>query len=353
MIKNFTYIIESKKPKEFNEREMTLLFDFFSKRYKMIHPRDPPRSNVLRRKQFLEEDPFWKVDRWFVWDGDRSTLLGYAEIIHVIPGAPDYEENKDTCFGSVLVDIDYRRRGIGTKLMVNVFQKALVLKRKSIGLGTSEDEGRGFVDNIGIGIVAIEGGENRLYLEDIIWDEMEKWSTISKSHDEGVVIETFEEVPEEYLEEYCELYTTTIRYVPRGEEEWEAIITPEVRRKDEKMHREKDNIWVTKITKEPDGKMSGLTEIFYNYENNHLVEQELTGVLPEYRSRGLGKRLKAEMLFYIKDRFSDVKFITTGNADVNAPMLSINNRMGFKKVRHFTSYKFVKEEMEDFIKRFS
>ncbi|MHA2030755.1 MAG: GNAT family N-acetyltransferase [Candidatus Kariarchaeaceae archaeon] len=335
--------------KELTERELDLVVDFFDRRYKLMYPRDPPGSNELRKKQLREEDPHWKDIRWVTWNHDKNKLIGFASLGHVIQCAPGYEENKNSCWGNVLVDIDYRKQGIGTELLIKVFQKTLELEKTNIGIGTAEEAGKEYVKHIGIGIVAIEGGENRLYMEDVDWSRMRKWINDSTARKEGVTIETFEDVPEKYLEEYSKLYTYALNLVPKGEEEWEAVVTPEVRRKDEQKHKKKGTIWITKVSKEVDGKLSGLTEIFYNYENDYLVEQELTGIVPECRSRGLGKWLKAEMLHHINEKFPKVKFIATGNADINTHMVSINTRMGYKKTRHWTSYKFVKEEMESFI----
>ena len=75
------------------------------------------------------------------------------------------------------------------------------------------------------------------------------------------------------------------------------------------------------------------------------LEQELTGVSCEFRGRGLGKWLKAKMILHIKDTYPDVKRIITGNAEANAPMLSINERMGFKKYKGAEGYKFQTEEL--------
>ncbi len=70
------------------------------------------------------------------------------------------------------------------------------------------------------------------------------------------------------------------------------------------------------------------------------IMQLLTGVKKEYRGRGVGKWLKADMLLYIRDNFSETKYIQTDNAISNAPMISINDRMGFKLNIAQTMYKF-------------
>lgn len=60
------------------------------------------------------------------------------------------------------------------------------------------------------------------------------------------------------------------------------------------------------------------------------IHQRFTGVKEAFRGKGIGKWLKADLLFYIRDTLPGAKFIDTGNAGNNAPMLSINERMGFK-----------------------
>ena len=53
-------------------------------------------------------------------------------------------------------------------------------------------------------------------------------------------------------------------------------------------------------------------------------------MLPKYRGHGLGKWLKAAMLEKVLAERPAVKFVRTGNADENVPMLKINHALGFK-----------------------
>lgn len=184
-----------------------------------------------------------------------------------------------------------------------------------------------------------------MYLKDVNWDLIDEWREIAKRKAPGVTLELFEKIPEKDLNDFCILYTETMNQAPSEDLAGEMIITSESRRSDEQTYSEKGCEWITIISREPSGTISGLTEIFYHPSNAHWVEQELTGVKKEYRGRGLGKWLKAEMLFYIKERLPNVEFIETGNNDTNEPMLAINNNMGFRRYKSEIFYEFKIENL--------
>lgn len=56
--------------------------------------------------------------------------------------------------------------------------------------------------------------------------------------------------------------------------------------------------------------------------------------------------VKIRDAFLQHEKFPEIKYISTGNADANAPMLSINNRMGFKLFEKTRLYKFKIGELE-------
>jgi GNAT superfamily N-acetyltransferase len=77
----------------------------------------------------------------------------------------------------------------------------------------------------------------------------------------------------------------------------------------------------------------------------YRVQQELIGVRHQYRGRGLGKWLRAEMMFFIRDALPEAKYINAGTADTNAPMVSISDRMGFKRHHTELCYRFEVEAL--------
>jgi mycothiol synthase len=186
---------------------------------------------------------------------------------------------------------------------------------------------------------------NRLYLADVDWGLMEQWRREGARRAKGVAIGRFEDAPEKDIEQFCQLYTEASNQAPAGDLPGELIVTPEQRRQEETELKANGYEWHTTISREPDGTISGLTEMFYAPAEPHRLEQELTGVRVAYRGRGVGKWLKAEMLCFAASRYPKARFVNTGNADQNAPMVSINERMGFRELRAQLFFEFDMENM--------
>ena len=78
--------------------------------------------------------------------------------------------------------------------------------------------------------------------------------------------------------------------------------------------------------------VAGMCEAEWDARFPGRVHQALTAVARSWRGRGVAKALKARMLRLVRERHPDITLMTTNNAVSNAPMLSINTRLGF--VRH-------------------
>jgi mycothiol synthase len=81
-----------------------------------------------------------------------------------------------------------------------------------------------------------------------------------------------------------------------------------------------------------------------------FVFQGNTGVFPAYRNRGLGRWLKAAMLEKVVRERPQVRFVRTDNADVNAPMLKINNKLGFEPYLAETFWQVETEKVQAYLR---
>ena len=94
----------------------------------------------------------------------------------------------------------------------------------------------------------------------------------------------------------------------------------------------------TILAREPDGTLSGMTEVFWRPDRPESAHQHFTGVLRTHRGRGLGKALKASMLRFLRARYPDLRHLATSNATTRAPILSINDRRGFASILSTVTY---------------
>ncbi|MFQ5920337.1 MAG: hypothetical protein ACE5I4_09900, partial [Thermoplasmata archaeon] len=129
----------------------------------------------------------------------------------------------------------------------------------------------------------------------------------------------------------------------------DEVFTPERRRQDEAGVAEGGGTILTAVTREEDGTISGLTEMGYYPEEDWMIHQWMTGVRRPYRGRGLGKWIKAAMLLRVREEFSQVRVVRTGNAFSNAPMLSINERLGYKLYREGMEVQISVEDLETYL----
>lgn len=324
-------------------------FDFAEKILRELDPQDPLPSRELQKARITDSGPYRQIFRWLVLAdvGTRQAAIGMGSIKFVTEQEPDYGGTKHIATINIDIDPDFRRQGLGTRLLRVLVDKAIERGEiTTVETFSFFESGWNFCAKFG-GTVALEAAQNRLELVDVDWDMIERWQADGRKRNEerGVVIKTFDRVPENIMDEFADTYNFTVNQIPLGDLEMKHQVTPEYLREAEKQVRESGARWYVKVTQEMNGRISGLTEIVYHPGMPHRVEQELTGVRTEYRGRGLGKWLKADMLLFIRDTLPGVKYINTGNADSNAPMLSINERMGFKRYQTEICCKFELEQL--------
>lgn len=348
IITNIKYRIEEFIPKQVPDEFWEKYFTFFEKLQKELNPYDPVPDRTQRVKDIKSSFPKHFEKRWLVY-AENNKIIGSGIILFPEKDSPQFEANPHLIQASVDIDRDYRRQGIGTKLLQDIINVGISHKRMIIETEIESEEGKAFSVALG-GTVALEEAENRLQYCDIDWNLMEQWRNEGKQKADGVVLEIFYyDVPDDIIEEYCTLVTQIENFeVPSGGLELKWNYTPEMRRQFEAHYKERGYEWISMVSREKDGTISGVTDIVYPTSEPYKIFQELTGVLPAYQKRGIGKWLKAEMAFYIKDKYSNIKYLTTGNANENAAMLSINERMGYK---YYKSKYGVKLQLHEFVKK--
>jgi len=155
------------------------------------------------------------------------------------------------------------------------------------------------------------------------------------------------DLPEDMLGDFAVQRSTMLNTIPIDDLDiGKIVITPEKVREWQEKSRLMGVIEHEVLTREPDGRISGMTDVEWAPYLGTLVYQQFTGVLPSARGRGIGKWIKAAMLLHLRELYPDARWIATDNANSNAPMLKINRTMGFKPHRRSVECQMTRDQLE-------
>ena len=351
-----SFNIENIKLKSFDpltcsREEWTLFHEFRKIRHEHINPDDPYTEDSMMEKSLVAQvqHPEFEIEFTALIDSSTNKYVGQMMCGVFRETSASYEGNKHVMQFDAMLLPKYRRKGLGTYMLKRILTFAQEKDKLVLISGSEEEDGKAFLNAIGAQI-AQTGAENRLKFDDVDWEMINEWMNEGPKRSPGTDMKLFSSIPDDIIDEYAKVFTETLNQQPLGDLDINDIIfTPESIREDEKRQSSLGRTKLTYLTIETDGKISGLTEMMYRSDRKTMVTQLLTGVKQEYRGRGLGKWLKAAMLLKTKEDYPKVKIITTDNATENKPMLSINDRLGFKLHKESISAQIKREDLEKYM----
>ncbi len=332
--------------------EWSRFHKFRRKRMAEVLPDDPVEDDMSVQewdKSSLEEDyiKFYIVTE----KEDPNIVVASLRMNAIRETSASYVGNEHNLITRLAVLKDHRRKGIAKALLKLVHEFALEKERSVILGGTMEEDGREF-NRILSGTEALEMRNYRLKTEDVDWKMVEQWEKEGVERSPDTTLEFHTSIPDEILERYTKKYTEVYNQAPFDDLDiGDQVYTPELFRKYEEVVKKMDQTWLTVLLREKNGDISGLSDVIYIPSRAPLLQQALTGVDQKYRGQGKGKWVKAAMLLRIREEFPDINIITTGNATSNAPMIAINERLGFKLHHETYNMQIETEKMGQYLKR--
>lgn len=297
----------------------------------------------------IRKPDVWSIDhRYLARAGDR--VVGACTISASKPGSAGYESGKHIMYTNLAVLEDWQRRGIASAWLPEMARRMHEHEATVMTLHSSEPSGQAFLDWVGAESKMVER-VSRLYFDQVDWSQLADWEAALAVRAPGTTLELYpDRLPEAFLKEYCPAREEMMNLMPFEDMEHGRI---EIRPEDfEEMYKRlalDESAHHTYISREPDGRISGITDISWSPKDSGVVHQWFTGVHPDYRGRGLGKALKAAMLRYANERYEGLTWVSTGNAASNASMLAINEAMGFRVHRVYHTYQIGLDALEAFV----
>ncbi len=313
-------------------------------RHAETRPDDPITPDDVVEKEMIRKDPN-DVHLYYEVVGDGE-MLSWLTASATRPEAPEYESNKHLLWADGSVHRDHRRMGIGRSWIPLILE---IMDRNSyttVGFGTEEESGHAFLKWLGAQN-KFTGAENRLKLGNVDWAMMRRWVEDGPKRSPKTRLEVYDgTMPESLWADYAPQLSTMLNTIPMEElDHGDIVITPASMAEWYKRNELTGRTPHVMFTREPDGVISGITDMIYARYSPTIVFQGFTGVRPDARGRGIGKWLKAAMAIHVHELYPAAEFFTTENAGSNAPMLAINMKMGFKQYRVGSEYQISRDAL--------
>jgi mycothiol synthase len=264
------------------------------------------------------------VERYLAEEGDD--VVGYLATVRWPVDDPT------NSFLVIKVRPDKRRQGIGRAL----FEKAIAELEphgvtKTIIDCVADRPWEPVLERWGMRLALTER-RNRLYFSDIDWGLMDRWiqRAVERAGDYEV-IHLSSPVADEMIDRWCQIKHVMNTAPEEDLDLADFDMTPEKWRAEEEEFEARGDRWLAAVAvHKPTGEFAGYSDVFVQRYHREQAFQHDTGVDPNHRNKGLGRWLKAEMIKRIARDYPDVTRIDTWNAGSNAPMLGINDEMGFR-----------------------
>lgn len=300
-----------------------------------LWPDDPMLGDAEVEDGMKEPSPLWETRRWLGFAG--SEVVGLVRCGFRRPGTPNAEDHAPFLWGYGSVRADNRRLGVAGMLMREIHDLMRAIDKTVLTAAAHHPGGHGFLQHLGAEAKHSQI-ESRAMLAEIDTARLDAWEAAAEAR--GLTWETYAgRVPRPVLLSLLPTYTELFQDAPRGNME-HAPIRSEIAEYDRWYE------WMDRISgahhlvllRSGDGSVAGLSDAGWDSQVPGFVYQHFTGVSRPWRGRGLGRALKARMLRQVRAHHPQAGVMVTSNADVNAPMLSINARIGFAVHRRFVTY---------------
>ncbi|MFS2102565.1 GNAT family N-acetyltransferase [Variovorax sp. Varisp85] len=311
-------------------------------------PGDPVPPDADTRHNVLQPGPLYAVHRVLAV-GAHGEFIGSLSASFRREGTPGHEAFAPflEAWGGVLRP--HRRRGVASTLL-RALLALMEMHCKSVAtIKTHLPDGHAFLQAIGA-VEKHRSVENRMPLAGLDWQMLARWRADGFAPAHGLRAEVHAgRVPFERLAALMAPLSALLNDAP----------TTNLERPPLRYDLEDFPPWYADMDRRGgehflvlllDGdEVVAVCDASWNQRFPDRLQQRLTAVARQWRGKGLAKGVKAAMLQLVRERHPEVTLAVTHNAEVNAPMLTINHRLGFAAHKHDGLYQIDTQSLRTFL----
>ncbi len=337
-------------PRNASRDEWSRFHAFRRQRHLEVKEGEPVDSDRLAEIELTRDNPETITD--MLWMDSGSEVSSVATFWSSRPGGAEYESNRGIVFFELYVLRNHRRRGVARAYLPALLELARKHEGRVIGVGGEDADGHAAALAFGFAKKSDER-YSRLDLLEVDWGEVGRWAANGPRRSPERSLQLYLNwPPEEEWSEYARVMTELFNSIPfEDEEHGDIAITPAKLAELTQRFAAEDGRMLSLVVREADGRITGATEMAMWAEQPEHAWQWLTAVHRSVQGNGIGRWIKAAMLIHLRDNYPRVRWIYTGNAASNAPMLKINTDLGFRTYRTTSNYQMPMAEFEAAVTR--
>lgn len=265
---------------------------------------------------------------------DGDTWLGIAWLDWWLVG------NTDSVEVEFAVAPSYRRRGVATKLLDAVIERARGEGRRILsGTNVAGDPVTG--ESAGTAFAAARGFVRKhAELHQVLELPVPDGQLVSPEVPGYELVQWREHTPDEWLEQFAKLLTGMSADVPTGDRTVEPVRWTPARIREAEARRVAQGrfTYTTAAVHTASGELAAYTQMGGTPETPDRLSQYDTYVRRSHRGNRLGIAVKAPNLGALQSRLTHPAALHTWNAPENAPMIAVNTNLGFRPIAQRTTW---------------
>ncbi|MCK5743372.1 MAG: GNAT family N-acetyltransferase [Caldisericia bacterium] len=328
----FELEIEEIDVEALTDDEFSRVYNFQREIHLELFPILPAPSNDLLRNKLRSVDS--TNTHHHICAKQNSKVIGMAKLT-----IPDTENS--TTWIAIDVKKEWRRKGIGSMLLKKLIEKLSKSDVENILIYSRVESGHAFCKRFG-GIICRKTFFSCLDMKNIDWDRLFELKKNLEGGTPEISINVTRGLKKSDENGCYDLMLDFGREDSEHIEGWDfdekSFLSTKKNWRNTQLER--GAVSMIAFARTVSGRIIGFSEILDDPIENNVIHTMYSGVMKEFRGMGLCKRMKTELLLFLKNNLPQIITIITLNDEYNFAMRRINQQLGFVSSHSRICYKF-------------